>query len=339
MKTPSIIVVLAVALLAGCASKEQKHKPVSIPVNIETAEQEHHQRMEILPIKQVLRPLDVIDVIFHIGTTSKEAYRIQPGDQVELTFLTANELSGTRLVLPDGSIEMPYAGAIKLAGLTVLEAQKVVVEKYAKTLKTPEIILAVPRPMAQLENLRMTLNHPATGLSRDILVGADGRASFPLIGTLSLQGLTIEELRNEVNKRYATELGQIRADVILKSTGPNQVYILGEVQQPGAYPITRPVSVLEALTLAQGASPNARLDSAVIMRRNGNEATMHLYDIKEAVNREALQMAYLQPDDLLYIPQTRLSKAGQISRQIADVILYQGMGFGFSYRVDTKNSN
>src|SRR5690606_9065376 len=145
------------------------------------------------------------------------------------------------------------------------------VEKYAKTLKTPEIILAVPRPMAQLENLRMTLNHPATGLSRDILVGADGRASFPLIGTLSLQGLTIEELRNEVNKRYATELGQIRADVILKSTGPNQVYILGEVQQPGAYPITRPVSVLEALTLAQGASPNARLDSAVIMRRNGNE--------------------------------------------------------------------
>src|SRR5690554_125100 len=339
MRTHSIITLLSISLLAGCASKEHSNTPINIPVSIKTADQEHQQRMEILPIKQVLRPLDVLDVIFHIGTTSKEAYRIQSGDQVELTFLTANELSGTRLVLPDGSIEMPYVGAIKLAGLNITEAQKIVVDKYKKTIKTPEIIVAVPRPMAQLENLRTTLNHPATGLSREILVGADGRASFPLIGTLSLQGLTIDELRNEVNKRYATELGQIRADVLLKSTGPNQIYVLGEVLQPGAYPINRPISVLEALTLAQGASSKARLDSAVIMRRNGNEATAYVYDIKKAVTREALQLAYLQPDDLLYIPQTRLSKAGEISRQIADVILFQGIGFSFSYRVDNKDDD
>ncbi len=324
MRTHSIITLLSISLLAGCASKEHSNTPINIPVSIKTADQEHQQRMEILPIKQVLRPLDVLDVIFHIGTTSKEAYRIQSGDQVELTFLTANELSGTRLVLPDGSIEMPYVGAIKLAGLNITEAQKVVVDKYKKTIKTPEIIVAVPRPMAQLENLRTTLNHPATGLSREILVGADGRASL---------------LRNEVNKRYATELGQIRADVLLKSTGPNQIYVLGEVLQPGAYPINRPISVLEALTLAQGASSKARLDSAVIMRRNGNEATAYVYDIKKAVTREALQLAYLQPDDLLYIPQTRLSKAGEISRQIADVILFQGIGFSFSYRVDNKDDD
>ena len=337
MRTHSIITVLSISLLAGCANKDSSGTPINTPVSIKTAHQEHQQRMEILPIKQVLRPLDVLDVIFHIGTTSKEAYRIQSGDQVELTFLTANELSGTRLVLPDGSIEMPYVGAIKLAGLSITEAQNVVVEQYNKIIKTPEIIVAVPRPMAQLENLRTTLNHPATGMSREILVGADGRASFPLIGTLSLRGLTIDELRNEVNKRYATELGQIKADVLLKSTAPNQVYILGEVNQPGAYPINRPISVLEALTLAQGANPNARLDSAVIMRRNGDEAAAYIYDIKEATSRKASQLAYLQPDDLLYIPQTRLSKAGQITRQIADVLLFNGFGYSFSYRVDNKD--
>ncbi len=338
MKPQVAITFLILSLLFGCANKEDRERIVTLPINIQTAEQEHQQRMEILPIKQVLRPLDILDVIFHIGTTSKDAYRIQPGDQVELTFLTANELTGTRLVLPDGSIEMPYVGAMQIAGLNITEAHKIVVEKYKKIIKTPEIIVTVPRPMAQLENLRMTLNHPATGLSREILVGADGRASFPLIGTLSLQGLTIDELRNEVNKRYATELGQIRADVLLKSTAPNQIYVLGEVQQPGAYPINRPISVLEALTLAQGANTNARLDSAIIMRRNGNEAIAQIYDIKKAISRNALQLAYLQPDDLLYIPQTRLSKAGQISKQIADVILFQGVGFSFSYRVDNKNN-
>lgn len=337
MKTHSLIAVFSLSLLVGCASKPDN----SIPVNIITASQgdKNEQITEIIPIKQVLRPSDVLDVIFHLGTSSKEAYQIQSGDQVEITFLTANELTATHLVLPDGSIEMPYVGSINLTGLTINEAQRKIIERYRPVIKTPEIVVAVPRPLAQLENLRMTLDHPSTGLSREILVGADGRASFPLIGSLSLQNMTIDELRDEVNKRYSVEAGQIKADILLKSTAPNQVYILGEVQQPGAYPITRSISVLEAITLAQGTNQNARLDSAVIMRRNGDEAVARVYDIKKAISREALQMAYLQPEDLLYIPQTRLSKAGEISRQIADVILFNGFGFGFSYRVDNKEND
>lgn len=337
MKTHSLIAVFSLSMLVGCASKLDN----SIPVNIITANQEHEneQITEVIPIKQVLRPADVLDVIFHLGTTSREAYKIQPGDQVEVTFLTANELTATHLVLPDGSIEMPYAGSIKLNGSTISEAQRKIVERYKTILKTPEIVVSVPRPMAQLENLRMTLDHPATGLSREILVGSDGRASFPLIGSLSLQNMTIDELRDEVNQRYSSELGQIKADILLKSTAPNQVYILGEVQQPGAYPVTRSISVLEAITLAQGTNQNARLDSAVIMRRNGDKAIARVYDIKKAISREALQMAYLQPEDLLYIPQTRLSKAGEISRQIADVILFNGIGYSFSYRVDNKEND
>lgn len=73
----------------------------------------------------------MLDVIFHIGTTSKEAYRVQPGDQVELT-LTANELSGTSTsVLPDEA-EMPYVGAIKLAGLNITQAQKLLLNSTVK---------------------------------------------------------------------------------------------------------------------------------------------------------------------------------------------------------------
>lgn len=335
MKKHSITAVVLLSLLAGCASKEQK----TMPVNIYTAEQENKTRTEIIPIKQVIRPADVLDVIFHLDTMSKQAYRIQPGDQIDITFLTVSELSGSRLVMPDGSIELPYVGAINIGGLTTTEAHKILVERYKTVIKTPEIILTVPRPMAQLDNLRTSLTHPSSGMGREILVGADGRASFPLIGSMSLQGLTIDEVSDKINKLYANEFGQIRADVLLKATAPNQVYVLGEVAQPGAYPITRPVSVLEAITMARGSTRAARLDSAIIMRRNGDEAVAHVYNMKEAISREALQLAYLQPDDLLYIPQTRLSKAAQISREIADVILFQGFSYSFSYRVDNKNTN
>ncbi len=327
---------VALLVLGGCASHG---KETVTPVSMLTAEEEVQTRVEIIPVTQVLRPMDELDVIFHIGALSDEAYRIQAGDQVSISFLTAPELSGTHLVLPDGTIEMPYAGTIHLKGLTLPETRNHMVEKYKSILRAPEVYVAVPSPMAQLENLRATLNHPGTGLSRTILVGADGRVTFPLIGSLSVVDKSIDELREEVNRRYASEAGQVKADVLLKTTAPNQVYVMGQVAQPGAYSVSRPVSVLEALALAQGHNSNARLDSAVIMRRQGDQALAYVYDVKKAMNGQADQMAYLQPDDLLFVPQTRLSKAGQISRQIADVILFQGVGFSFSYRVDNKESD
>lgn len=330
-----IITLLLVAVLGGCASgNDARYMPVQLP----TAPAEHQQVTEVLPINQVLRPQDVLDVIFHLTTTSEDAYRIQPGDHVEFLFLTASELSGTRIVMPDGAVDMPYAGAIQMGGMTVAEAQKRSTEAYSSILHKADIVLSVPRPMAQLENLRMTLTHPGTGLSREITVGADGRASFPLLGVLSLQGLSVDQLQAQLNERYASQPGGISVDVLLKQTAANEVYVLGAVTQPGAYPVRRAVSVLEVLTMAQGALMGANLDSVVIMRRNGNQVEARLYDVDAALKGKADMFAFLQPDDLLYVPKTRLTRAGEISRQLADVVLFNGVGFSFSYRVDDKDN-
>jgi polysaccharide export outer membrane protein len=128
-------------------------------------------------------------------------------------------------------------------------------------------------------------------------------------------------------------------DVLLKSTAGNEIYVLGEVAQPGSYPIRRPVSVLEALTLARGTNVKARLDSVVIMRRNGNQVQAMNYDVEKALSGDAPQIAYLQPDDMLYVPKTKLASAGELARQLADVVLFQGVGFSFGYRVDNKGSD
>ncbi|MGH8351442.1 MAG: polysaccharide biosynthesis/export family protein, partial [Pseudomonas sp.] len=128
-------------------------------------------------------------------------------------------------------------------------------------------------------------------------------------------------------------------DVLLKSTAGNEIYVLGEVGQPGSYPIRRPVSVLEALTMARGSNVKARLDSVMIMRRNGNQVVAHRYDVEKALSGDASQIAYLQADDMLYVPKTKLASAGELARQLADVVLFQGVGMSFSYRVDNKDSN
>ncbi|MFS0827420.1 polysaccharide biosynthesis/export family protein [Pseudomonas phoenicis] len=333
-------IALCLLTLAGCASQETRQ----MPVQILTAAPGNAQDSELPRREQVLRPQDVLDVIFHVSTTGSGAYRIQPGDNVSLSYLSAASLNGNQLVLPDGSIELPRANtSVNIAGQTADEARRTIQQAYRnKSLFQPnrdQLSVQVLSANSSEQNLKSTLNHPATGLSREITVGTDGQASFPEIGAVALQGMTVSQLQAYLNRRYADLPGRMTVDVMLKSTAANEIFVLGEVAQPGAYPIRRPISVLEALTLARGPNLKARLDSVMILRRTGNQVQAMPYDIDKALDASAAQVAYLQPDDMLYVPKTKLASAGDLARQLADVVLFQGVGFSFGYRVDNKNED
>jgi polysaccharide export outer membrane protein len=329
------LTLLLLAVLAGCSSNSER----SIPARILTAPDALAGRTEILPVQQVLRPMDVLEVIYHIDLDSDAAYRIQNGDQLELNFVTARGLNSSKTVMPDGTVNLEYAGTVKVAGLTVKEAEQKITELYSQTLRNPIISASVPRAQSNLQSLRDTLFSPGGGMSRDITIGPDGRATFPMLGNMPLTGVTLQELEKALNQRYAREVGPLRVDVLLKSSMPNEVFILGEVGQPGAYPVRRPISVLEALTLARGHTPRSDLREVMIVNRQGDQVVARTYNIKAVLDDDASSLAYLQPDDLLFIPKTGLAKAGDTMKQLADVILFGGFNFGFSYQVDSKDSN
>ncbi|WLH10973.1 polysaccharide biosynthesis/export family protein [Pseudomonas hefeiensis] len=335
------LLVLLLLPLAGCSSHTETR---SMPVQILTAAPANAQATDMPRVEQTLRPQDVLDVIFHISTSGSDAYRVQPGDQVALNFTAASQLNGAQQVMPDGSIELPGANtSVKIAGLTTDEARLEVQRAYdRKMLFQPnrnQLTVQVTSPLSNETKLRNTLTHPGTGMSREITVGRDGYASFPEIGAVPLQGMTVNQLETFLNERYAQLPGRMTVDVLLKSTAGNEIYVLGEVAQPGSYPIRRPISVLEALTLARGTNIKARLDSVVIMRRNGNQVEARHYDVEKALSGDASQIAYLQPEDMLFVPKTGLAKAGEMARQLADVVLFQGMGVSFGYRLDSKGDD
>lgn len=337
MNYPTIA--LCVLALSGCASQQSRE----IPVQILTAAPAEAQASELGGREQVLRPQDVLEVIFHFPNTSTGAYILQPGDTVDLNFLSASGLNGSQLVQPDGSITLPSTNsAVRVAGLTASQAEAAIQQAFRNKRvfqnNRDQVTLRVLTPMSSDANLKSALSHPGSGMSRDIIVGTDGRATFPEIGSVPLQGLTLDQLRDHLNQRYANLPGRMTVDVLLKATAANEIYVLGEVAQPGSFPIRRPVSVLEALTLARGPTLKAKLGSVVIMRRTGNHVQAVHYDVDKALDGSGAQIAYLQPEDMLYVPKTALASAGELSRQLADVVLFQGVNFGFSYRADNKNS-
>lgn len=65
------------------------------------------------------------------------AYRLFPGDTVEITVHTADELSGPREIGPDGRVNLPLAGAVMVTGMTAPQAARLMAERYAGVLRDP----------------------------------------------------------------------------------------------------------------------------------------------------------------------------------------------------------
>jgi polysaccharide export outer membrane protein len=81
------------------------------------------------------------------------------------------------------------------------------------------------------------------------------------------------------------------------------VYVLGKVARPGDFPFTTPIDVMQALSLAGGATPFASLNDIVILRRqNGVEHVLRFRygDIQRG--RSLGQNVVLQSGDTVVVP-------------------------------------
>ena len=74
---------------------------------------------------------------FQAWTAEAPAYRVFPGDTVEVTVHSAGELSGTYAVGPDGRINLPLAGGVMVAERSAPEAARIVASQYASVLRDP----------------------------------------------------------------------------------------------------------------------------------------------------------------------------------------------------------
>lgn len=73
---------------------------------------------------------------------AQSGYQLQPGDVVRVEVLEDPALNRSTLVLPDGSINFPQAGAIRAAGLSVDQVQSALSSALAANFATPPTVYA-----------------------------------------------------------------------------------------------------------------------------------------------------------------------------------------------------
>jgi len=103
-------------------------------------------------------------------------------------------------------------------------------------------------------------------LSGDYIVESDGTFTFPLVGRVKAGGLTLRGVESEL-KRHLSE-GYFRSPQVSVSVQEYQsqrVYLVGEVKQPGTYPLTRSTTLIEVLSRG-GATMSTMSGEVVIVR-------------------------------------------------------------------------
>jgi polysaccharide export outer membrane protein len=141
-------------------------------------------------------------------------------------------------------------------------------------------------------------------LSKEYQVTAEGNLSVPLAGQVPTAGLSVVQLERELRDRLSEYLRNPQVTVAVQQF-QQRFSILGQVQRPGAYPLDKRTTVLEALSIAGGLTDKAAPNRTRVIRRSGGQEVtldVRLGDLMDG--RDQSQDIPLQPNDKVVVPES-----------------------------------
>ncbi len=77
------------------------------------------------------------------GESLSSDYKISPGDIISINIYPATEFSREVVVSPDGTIEIPLLGSLKVSGFKTFELEKIITDKLSKYVSNPKVDVSV----------------------------------------------------------------------------------------------------------------------------------------------------------------------------------------------------
>ena len=132
-------------------------------------------------------------------------------------------------------------------------------------------------------------------------VNKDGQINMPILGWISVEGLTRLEVADLI--KYRLLAGKLLRDPSVTVEYANMYYyMMGEVGSPGKHEIERDqITLLEALSEAGDLTIQGRRDNILVLRTVNGEQTPYRVDITKMEDRYSSPVYYLQQNDLVYV--------------------------------------
>lgn len=128
-----------------------------------------------------------------------------------------------------------------------------------------------------------------------------GRIALPLIGAITITGLTPQQLQEELGRRLrGAYVHDPNVAVNLAEAVSQRFTIEGQVTEPGIYPAVGPTTLIQAIALAKGTTEFAKLDDVVIFRMVNSRQMAALYNVG-AIERGAYEDPRIYARDIIVV--------------------------------------
>jgi polysaccharide export outer membrane protein len=303
LKPFSYSALLFCLLMSGCAlNQAPTHEAFSnIPEKASL-----NKQAELTAPKRTLKPGDHLQVLYmyDIEKDTKETYRLDNLDEIGINIRDREDLTGAYSIVPNGWLSLPLLEPIFAKGMTIDELRSIITKKYSEILDAPQTYVYMKRWNVTAQTFISTFAQTnRLGPLYETLVQKDGTVTLPMIGTINVHGITLQELYARLRERYKQTLPALDFTITLPDNNADLVTVLGEVKSPGAFRVSSAsISLAEALGLASGWTTEATITDIYVIQEKNDQLYVSKFDFKNEFLL-ASQMR-LSAGDMVFVPRS-----------------------------------
>jgi polysaccharide export outer membrane protein len=342
--------IACILLLLSGAGRLLAQEPAQVQSQIEA--KIRAQEKEKNSSEPSLKP-NPLETLRNFEPAADEEYLLGRGDEITVDFSGRPDMQAKLVIGPDGRISLPLAGEVMLAGLSRTGAANAVEEALTGYYANLAVQVGVTKYTANRVLLLGAVDHPGllTFDGTPTLLEALARGGL-VTGPTNTRGEQIPGT-NQIPERCAVyrghdqvvwvelkaliDSGNTLADLRLRrddviyvpSMSERFVSVLGEVQHPGAIPLTHSSTLASVLAAAGGITEKAgrKPHIQIVDPSSGASRIVSFNDILDPV--KSLEVT-LKPGEIIYVPQSGFYRATYVLERLnplmslASMALYTG---------------
>jgi polysaccharide export outer membrane protein len=260
-----------------------------------------------------LRVDDDLRMIYGLtGEPSAKPYLLAVGDVVQVESNADPKINRSVTIQPDGMLTLRYLGQVRAAGVTIEDLRKDLESNYLRFVREPAISVTPVKLNSRVEELRQAVDqrYGRGGQGVYVRVTPAGTVQLPSIGSIAVQGLTLDEVKREIEARYARRFHGVEVTPVLERRAPRYLFVLGEVRNPGRFELQGPTTAMQAIAMAGGWNVGAELKRIVVFRRDDcwrlMATQLHLCNAVRGKQPCPADEIWLRDSDILLVPKSGL---------------------------------
>ena len=289
-----------------------------------------------------------LETLRNFEPPANEEYRLGKGDEITVDFSGRPEMIAKLVIGPDGNISLPLAGQVMMAGLTRSEAANAVESALKLYYSNLAVQVSVSKYTANRILVLGAVDHPGVftfdgtptlleALARSGMETGPSRTNQPP-GTNGIPDRCAVYRGQDqvvwVELKSLIESGNTLADLRLRrddvvyvpSVSDHFVSVLGEVQHPGAIPLTHNSTLASILAMAGGINEKAggKPHIQIVDPATGTSRVVTLADVLDP--GKSLEVT-LKPGEIIFVPRSGFNRATYILNQLNPLVSMMTMAF------------